>query len=70
MFVSNNRPLIYLLVKGNLVKHQKVSKYYEIDCLQNFILFFMLLLTTKFVKTSHTRDRTFFILMKDVLKQT
>ena len=70
MFVSNNRPSIHLLVKGNLVKHQKVSKYYEIDCLQNFILFFMLLLTTKFVKTSHTRDRIFFILMKDVLKQT
>ena len=39
--------------KKNLAKHWKVSKYYETDCLQNFLLLFMFLLTTKFVKNSH-----------------
>ena len=32
MFVSNNRPSFHLWWKENLVKHQKVSKYYETDC--------------------------------------
>ena len=32
MFISNNRTSFYLWVKENLVKHRKVSKYYEIDC--------------------------------------
>ena len=39
--------------KKNLAKHWKVSKYYETDCLQNFLLHFMLLLTRKFVKNNH-----------------
>ena len=39
-------------LKENLVKHQKVSKYYENDCLQNFLSLFMSLLTAKFVKSS------------------
>ena len=39
--------------KKNLAKHWKVSKYYETDCLQNFLLLFMFLLTTNFVKNSH-----------------
>ena len=32
MFISNNRPSFHLWWKENLVKHQKVSKYYETDC--------------------------------------
>ena len=36
-----------------MVKNQKVSKYYETDCLQNFVLLFIFLLTIKFVKNSH-----------------
>ena len=31
MFVSNNDAVAFL-VKRNLVKHQKVSKYYDHDC--------------------------------------
>ena len=33
-----------------MIKHEKVSKYYETDCLQSFILLFMFLLIAKFVK--------------------
>ena len=32
MLISNNRALFHLWWKENLVKHQKVSKYYENDC--------------------------------------
>ena len=39
--------------KKNLVKHKKVSKYYDHDCPKNFILFFMSLLTAPIVKYSH-----------------
>ena len=35
-----------------MVKHQNLSKY-ENDCLQNFILLFMSLLTAPTVKKSH-----------------
>ena len=53
MFIGNNRASFHLWRKENLVKHQKVSKYYETDCLQNFLFFCMFLLTTKIVKNSH-----------------
>ena len=32
MFISNNRTSCHLWWKENLVKHQKVSKFCEIDC--------------------------------------
>ena len=32
LFISNNHPSFHLWWKENLVKHQKVSKYYETDC--------------------------------------
>ena len=32
MFISNNRTSFHLWWKENLVKHRKVSKYYETDC--------------------------------------
>ena len=53
MLMSNNGASFHLWGKGNLVKHQNVSKYYENDCLQKFILLFMSLLTAEFVKRSH-----------------
>ena len=38
MFISNNSSLFHLWRKENLVKHQKVSKYYENDFSKNFNL--------------------------------
>ena len=32
MFISNNCPSFHLWRKENLLKHRKVSKYYELDC--------------------------------------
>ena len=50
MYISNYRPWFSLWRKENLEKHQKVSKYYENGCLQNFLSLFISLLTAKFVK--------------------
>ena len=38
---TNNHASFLLLGMKNLLHPQKVSKYYELDCLENFILFFM-----------------------------
>ena len=57
-------------MKGKFGKTSKVSKYYETDCLQNFLLLFMLLLTTAFVKNSHIKARNFLTFVENVLKQT
>ena len=35
MFISNSRTIFHLWWKENLVKHEKVSKYYEDDCRSN-----------------------------------
>ena len=43
----------HLWCKENLLNHQKVSKYYEHDCPQNFLLLFMSLLTALIVEYSH-----------------
>ena len=53
MFISHNRASFHLRWKENLVEHQKVSKYYENDCLQNFLFLFMSLLTAPISKNSH-----------------
>ena len=58
--MSNNRPSFHSWRRENLVKHKKVSKYYENDCLQNLLLPFNSLLTAKFVRNSHTYARTYF----------
>ena len=47
------RDFLLVVVKERLVKHQKVSKYYENDYLKNFLLLFMSLLTAAIVKNSH-----------------
>ena len=49
MFVSINRALFLLLSKKNWLKHHKVPKYFENDSLQNFLSFFMSLLTVQIV---------------------
>ena len=41
----------------NLVKHQKVSKYEDHGCLQNFILLFMSWLKAPILKKSHNLIR-------------
>ena len=45
MFISNHRATFHLWRKENLLRHQKVLNYYENDCLQNFLLIFVSLLT-------------------------
>ena len=70
MFRSNNCTLFHFWWKKNLVKHQKVSKYYEIDCLQDSVFLFMFLLTVKFVNNSHIYESIFLFLVTNVLKQT
>ena len=32
MYISNNQASLHFWSKENLIKHQKVSKYYENDC--------------------------------------
>ena len=50
--------------RENLLNHQKVSKNYEHDCLQNFILLFMSLLVTLFVENSNIFAGIYFIFLK------
>ena len=70
MFISNNHTSLHLGSKEKLVKHQKVSKYYEYDCLENFSLLCMHLLTAPTVENTHIYGRIYFILLRNVLKQT
>ena len=70
MLISNNRTSFHLSRKYDLAKHQKVSKYYENDCLKNFLLLFMSLLIVKFIKNSHILARIYFIFLKKTLKQS
>ena len=70
MFISNNRPSFHMCWNENLVKHRKVPKYYENDCLQIFLLISMFLLTTNFVKKSHIYAGIFFTFSKGGLNQT
>ena len=51
--------MFYLPWKENLAKHQRVSKYYESDCVQNFILLFMALWTAQIVKGALLALRNF-----------
>ena len=69
MFICNNRPLLHLWLKEKFIKHQKVSIYYENNCLQNFLQLLISLLTTPIVKNSHIQAMTCFIFLKIVLKK-
>ena len=53
----------------NLLKHQRILKDYENDCLQSFLLHFMSLLTTRFVKNCHIWAGIYFMFLKKILKQ-
>ena len=53
MFVSNNRAWFHLWRKKNMLKLRKVSKYFENDSLQNFLLVSLTLLTAQLVEGSH-----------------
>ena len=64
MFINNNRTSFHLWWKGNLIKHQKVSKYYENDCLWNFISLFMSLLSALIVKNRYVLIGIYFIFLK------
>ena len=70
MFTTNNHGSLHLWCKENLVKYQKVSKYYDHDSLENFILVFMFLLTALFVKNSMILAGIYFIFLETVLDQT
>ena len=64
MIINNNRAMFHLWWKENLAKHEKVSKNYENDCQQNFILLLMSLLRAAIVKKCHFLARTYFYLSK------
>ena len=51
-FININHSSFHLWGKENLLNHQKISKYYEHDYLQNFLLLFMSLLTALIVENS------------------
>ena len=51
MLITNNRASFHLRGKKNLVKHQKVSKYYENDGPQNFLLLLCLYQQLQLLKT-------------------
>ena len=70
MFITNNHDSFHLWRQEDFVKHQKVSKYYDRDCLKNFILLFMSLLTDSIVKNSHLLAGIYFIILKNVIDQT
>ena len=78
MFISNNRPSFHLWWKEKLVKHQKVSKYYETDCrliitsgatvVQKNRPFYLFNLVLEKASLYATRNVPFYIL-KSVLKK-
>ena len=64
MFITNNKDSFSLRWKENLVKHQKVSKYYDQDCLKNFIFRFMSLLRAPILKKVIFLVEIFLIFLK------
>ena len=52
------------------MKHQKISKFYNHECLQNFLLLFMPSLTAEIVKNSHILAGIYFIFLKNDLDKT
>ena len=67
MFIINNQAWFHLWWKENLVKYQKVSKYYVYGYLENFPLLYMFLLTVAIVKSSHILARILFIFLENIL---
>ena len=69
MLITNNHASFYFVSKQNLFKHEKVLKFYEHYCFQNFVLLFMSSLTASVVKNSHVLAGIFFIFLKNDLDQ-
>ena len=56
--------------KKKSLKHKKVSRYYEHDCLQKYPFLFMYLLTVLILKNSHILAGIYFIFLYVVLHWT
>ena len=63
-FITNNHDSFHLWWNENLVKHWKVSKYYDQDCLKNFLLDLMSLLGVPIFLKSHFLAEIHFIFLK------
>ena len=59
-FITNNHTSFHLWSKQNLLNHQIVSKYYENDCLESFLLLSVSLLTALIVKKNHILGGIYF----------
>ena len=70
IFIISNHAPFHVWLKENLVKSQKVLKYYVQDCVQNFLLFFMCLLTAPIVKNRHILAGIYFIFLTNVLDES
>ena len=64
--IINKRALFHFWWKQNWVKFQKISEYYENDCLQNIGLFFMSLWKAPIVKHSRLNYILLFLLKNHV----
>ena len=64
MFITNNRALFHFSWKENLVKHQKVSKYYEPWLSAMFSFAFHIFINSTIVKNGHILAKAYFILLK------
>ena len=53
IYITNNHALFQLWLKENLIKNQKVLKYCDHYCQQNFLFLIMFLLTAPIGKFSH-----------------
>ena len=62
MFFTNNYALFHLWLKESLVKHQRVSKYYDYDFLHNFVV---VVVVARIVKSSHIFAGIYFTFVKN-----
>ena len=54
----------------NFLNHQNVSKYYEHNCLQDFLLIFRSLLTALIIKDNNILTGIYLIFLKNILQKT
>ena len=64
MLITNNHNSFHLQGKKNLVRRQKVSKYYGQDCLKYFLLHFMSSLRAAIFENCHFAAEIYFIFLK------
>ena len=69
MFINKNHASFHLWWKEDLVKHQKVSKYYDHHCQKNILLFFMSLSTALIVKNIHILIGIYLVFLEKHLRQ-